>query len=222
MTPQPSTPDEHAVTRDRLMAAAGEIFAREGYRRATIREICSLAGANIAAVNYHFGGKEELYRETFLYAKSCSSTDEEMQALVDKSVSPEDRLRRFVQAFVERVLDEGRPAWHGQLMFREMMEPTGALDGFVRDHVKPRMEALRSLVRDIAKPATLDDKSAYLCTTSIIGQMIFHHHAKQVSERLNPELAHHKRNKEILVEHISEFSIAAIKNIGRKPKEPLP
>ena len=44
-------------TREKLLDVAGRIFADRGYRAATIREICLAAGANVAAVNYHFGDK---------------------------------------------------------------------------------------------------------------------------------------------------------------------
>ena len=49
-------------TNDRLVAAATEVFADVGYRAATLREICRRGNANIAAVNYHFRDKEQLYR----------------------------------------------------------------------------------------------------------------------------------------------------------------
>ena len=49
------------TTKAKLLEAAGEEFADKGFEKATIRGICELAGANIAAVNYHFGDKEQLY-----------------------------------------------------------------------------------------------------------------------------------------------------------------
>ena len=53
--------EDGVQTRQRLLEIAGQIFAQRGYARTTSKEICKRAGANIAAVNYHFGGKEGLY-----------------------------------------------------------------------------------------------------------------------------------------------------------------
>lgn len=46
---------------ERLLHAASELFARTGFRGATVRDIAQSAGANVAAANYHFGSKEALY-----------------------------------------------------------------------------------------------------------------------------------------------------------------
>jgi AcrR family transcriptional regulator len=50
------------TTRKRLLQAATRLFADNGYRGASVRDICNLAGANPGAVSYHFGGKRQLYR----------------------------------------------------------------------------------------------------------------------------------------------------------------
>ena len=50
------------TTRERLLQAATRLFADNGYRGASVRDICNLAGANPGAVSYHFGGKHQLYR----------------------------------------------------------------------------------------------------------------------------------------------------------------
>ena len=54
-------------TKDRLIQAAGGVFAQKGFQSATIREICSLAGTHVGAVNYHFRDKEGLYAAVLDY-----------------------------------------------------------------------------------------------------------------------------------------------------------
>jgi len=52
----------------RLLQAACNVFAEKGFRQATIAEIRRKARANIAAVNYHFGSKQALYKEAWRHA----------------------------------------------------------------------------------------------------------------------------------------------------------
>src|SRR5262245_41727785 len=97
-------------TRERLLQAAAEVFADGGYRRATIAAICRRAGANIAAVHYHFGDKQGLYAAVFDYAQRRATTED--PGLPDgRGETPEDRLRAQVTSFLMRLLDPGRPAW---------------------------------------------------------------------------------------------------------------
>src|SRR5881296_836573 len=125
--------DKAPETRQRLLEAAGEVFAEHGFHDATIREICEKAKANVAAVNYHFGDKEELYAAVFDYARACAV--DQFNELVVPTIPPEERLRAFVQAVLVRFFDEGRPAWLGKLVAREMIEPTKALDSLVNGQI---------------------------------------------------------------------------------------
>ncbi len=60
------------IKKEKLLGAASDVFAEKGFRDATVSEICSRAGANISAVNYHFGSKEALYQETWRHSFSES------------------------------------------------------------------------------------------------------------------------------------------------------
>src|SRR5688572_30118103 len=106
-------------TRTRLIDAAGEIFAEKGFRAANVREICRQAGANVAAVNYHFGDKEQLYLETVRDAyQSCAASVPLPQWPPD--TPPAVKLRDFVWTLLSRVLADREPAWHMQLWMREL------------------------------------------------------------------------------------------------------
>lgn len=54
---------KEVTTRERLLQAAEQLFARQGYNQSTLREVTELAGVNLAAANYHFGSKEALFHD---------------------------------------------------------------------------------------------------------------------------------------------------------------
>lgn len=86
-----------AMTRNRLLDAAEQVFAEEGYRGASLRVISDKAAANIAASNYHFGGKEGLFRAVMLrYAPIVR--DERLRLL--NLLQPDDSLHTIVEAYL--------------------------------------------------------------------------------------------------------------------------
>src|SRR6476660_8833394 len=91
-----------AETRERLIDAAGEVFAEHGFKGATIRDICARAGANVAAVNYYFRDKEGLY--TTCLAQWAQTALEKYPPLLGLSedAPAEDRLAAFVHSFLLR------------------------------------------------------------------------------------------------------------------------
>jgi len=200
--------DKTLETRQRLLEAAGEVFAEHGFRDATIREICERAKANIAAVHYHFGDKEELYAAVFTYARSCAVAPFDGQ--VPPTAPAEERLRVFVRAVLTRFFDEGRPAWLGKLVAREMIDPTKALDSLINEQIRPNSERLKAIVRELIG-VEIDEQELWRCTFGIAAQWLFYFHCGQVVKRLNPDQRFDRQELERLADHITKFSVAALK-----------
>src|SRR5262245_27283390 len=89
-------------TRRRLLEAAAEVFAEEGFRKATLQEIARRASANIASTSYHFGSKERLYAAVFEYAERHMETTHPPTEENGKKEPAEQRLRRHVTSFLNR------------------------------------------------------------------------------------------------------------------------
>src|SRR5688500_1118917 len=97
------SPQDNDTTRQRLLEAAGEVFAEQGFSKATVRDICTRAGANIAAVNYHFGDKEKLYCAVVRYAQGCALEKYPPYMGLGPDAPAADRLRAFVVSFLLRL-----------------------------------------------------------------------------------------------------------------------
>ena len=194
-------------TKQRLIAAAGEIFAEQGFRAATVRDICTQAKANVAAVNYYFGDKMELYVEA-VQAAHCTPPDL-MNDEWPAGISPEEKLRFFIDRMLKHLLDDQRPAWHAQLMMREMAEPTEACVKLVEAYIRPLAEKLRGILGEML-PAATSDGELWLIGDSIIGQCLFHKVQRPIIRLLMGPEKFDLVTVKILGEHITRFSLAAI------------
>jgi TetR/AcrR family transcriptional regulator, regulator of cefoperazone and chloramphenicol sensitivity len=194
-------------TRVRLLEAAGEEFAEKGFEAARVRTICERAGANVAAVNYHFGDKEELYVEAVLYAHQCGrAADDPSQG---EAGSPSEQLRDFIHHFLCRILAIHDPEdWRHRLLLREMLHPTSASDVVIREMIRPRFERLTRILRGFCPDA--DAKKLHALAFSVIGQCLHYKMARAINERLIGVEAFRALDLDYLTEHITSFCLAAL------------
>jgi AcrR family transcriptional regulator len=201
-------------TRQRLLEAAGEVFSQRGFKDATVREICSRAQANVAAVNYHFGDKQGLYSETFKFWVQQALEKYPPNMGVRADSTPEEKLRAFIYSFLLRILDTGKSGWYGKLISREMVDPTPVLDERVQDTVRPLIGQLMSIIRDIigedATDLQLRDAAA-----SVVGQILFYHNCRPTLDRLFPDLSFSPEQIERLASHITKFTLAGLRSMRR-------
>lgn len=192
-------------TRQRLIEAAGEEFAEKGFDKATIRSICERAGANIAAVNYHFGDKEQLYIQTVLAAHRCMP--EEVATALDLPETPlEEQLRLFIHNMLADFLAIQSPdLWQHQLMLREMIRPTAASEILVNERIRPMFERLRGIVRQALPEG--DDRKVLAAVFSVIGQCLHYKMGRMISEKLVGAEMFASFDLDFLTDHITRSSL---------------
>jgi AcrR family transcriptional regulator len=212
-------PHTSQATRRRLMEAAGEVFAEQGYHHATVRDICARAQANVASISYHFGDKEKLYEATFDYWIGLAMERYPPTLGIVDSDPPQKQLRAFIWSFVHRALDTGRPAIHGKLILREMIEPTCALDRQVELVMKPASRTLWRIVASLLG-ANANDATIRRSCCSIVGQIVFHHHGRALIERIYPEQHYDPVELEHLVDHITTMSLGGLSALAGN-RQPL-
>jgi AcrR family transcriptional regulator len=214
-TSESPAPQEAAATRARLIEAAGEVFAARGFQAATVREICALAGANIAAVNYHFGDKTELYLAVI--RESVCAAVEDRNSLMS-SDAPEEELRATIVAMLRKMATGAkRPAWHFHIMAHEMVAPTTVFARVVDEVIGPQYERLRMIISKIIGAAPGHARTR-LAANSVIGQVIFYVHGRPVIERFWPGFAMDEKTTSRIADHIAVFSLCSLREMRNTTK----
>lgn len=204
-------------TKDRLIQAAGEVFAESGFRSATVREICARAGTHVGAVNYHFRDKEGLYAAVIDYTHQSMIKKYPPDFGLRDGATPEEKLRAFIRSFLLRILDEGVPAWHGKLMAQETVEPTNALGQLIKNSIGPLFYFLEDVLRELLGGGKMgneaEDETAFLCAMSIVGQCLHYFTGRRVIEALHPK-SFDPADIDRIANHITRFSLAGIRELA--------
>ena len=202
------------VTREKLIEAAGEVFAEVGFHNATVREICARAGTNIAAVNYYFGEKLGLYSEVL----KSSILAQQADALVSSEVlasDPRGALEALIREWLETLRAGGRSAWYPRIMAHEMAQPTLALD-LVAEAMSVNYLRFRALVGKVIGHGP-DDARTRMCVHSVVGQILHYMQARPMLARLWPDLIlEDEEQRRAVADHIVEFSLTAMETLAHK------
>lgn len=205
----PTPPVASERTRTRLIDAAGEMFAELGFHHTTVRQICERAGANIAAVNYHFRDKTGLYTEVVRQSMSAAHLDK-VSAAFDQDAPPEEIMRAVVKARLESLRGLNLGDWHFRIFAHELAKPTPAIDVVVNEAIRPLYLRMCNLIGGLLGLPPGHQKTR-LCAQSIIGQILFYAFARPVISRLSPDMKMTAAQVDVIADHITEFSLAYIR-----------
>jgi AcrR family transcriptional regulator len=218
MTTEPThvteVPDSPETAKERLLAAAEEIFADYGYEGASVRAICSRAGMNVAAVNYHFGDKENLYVEAVKRAHSCMS--HAVAADDPPGTPPAERLERFIRAVVPEMHAPAR-ASAMKLMMRELADPGKAAAVVVDEFIRPMALRLWGILRELCPH--LDEDRLLMTGFSVIAQCLYYRQNRPVSELIFGKQAVQALTVDMVADHVVRAAtavVAAVASSGRQ------
>jgi AcrR family transcriptional regulator len=200
-------------TKARLLQAGRQVFAQHGLQNATVRDICDLAEANVAAVSYHFGSKEKLYVSVLGDYLMDGERRYPLDLGITPQSSPEERLRAVVRGFLRQALGDGDAVSErlGKLVMQEIIEPSELFGELFEKHCRPRRDRLFEIVKQMLPG--FDELVAARCASSIAGQCMLFDFARETMARMTPELVLKASNLDSIVDFIFEFSMGGIERL---------
>ncbi len=198
--------------RERLLAAAMEIFAQKGYHETTISDISKKAQANVAAVNYYFGSKDNLYIEVWKTAFEETLRAYPPDGGLGDDASDEEKLKALIYAHTWRMMDPSSYGLAGSIVIREMVQPTEVIQS-VRDRVlEPLHRRSSQIIRNLLGPGATD-KQILLCCLSIIHQCLAFGVRRLTNSGIPIFLKNLMEEPDIInemAEHVYRFSLGGI------------
>lgn len=160
--------DKHE-TKERVLEAACEVFAEKGYRDATVQDICSAAGANVAAVNYYFGTKRGLYLAVWQHLYNV--VQQQYLGKVVEIADPTARLREIIHQRVKHAFDDGPAGRFRKMIQAEVGDPTEVHDELRARFLDPLMDLLTGTVAAILD-TSVNSPVVRRCAFSVQSQLV--------------------------------------------------
>jgi len=200
------------LTRERILDEAEALFANKGFHAVSVREITRGAQCNLAAVNYYFGNKQNLYLEVFRsrwMPRASRLFDNFRKSLKDNGqASPNSVVESLARAFLQGPMSDDERMRHHKLIFGEFAQPTQAFELVADQVLKPLFTSLMADLR-AAMPDTTGEKQTALNAFSILAMVLYFNLARPlISSFLD---GHDDVDfKDRLIDHIVEFSLNGI------------
>jgi AcrR family transcriptional regulator len=205
---QSHSPETNCLERKRrVLKVACRLFARHGFEGTHVREVCNLAGVNIALVCYRFRDKQGLYEAVRAEARKRLSRRSRRNLAGRRDLTPEGQLEAIIESLFARL--SGDSAWIARLVARELAEETKTSQGTVSEGFRGDLTLLESVIRDAVGPET-DANTIRLDALNVLSQCVFYCAAKGALTRFSPKLDQPALKPQRLVRHLTLFSLRGL------------
>ncbi|HXY19878.1 MAG TPA: TetR/AcrR family transcriptional regulator [Gemmatimonadales bacterium] len=158
---------QHQEARERLIEAARQAFAKDGFEGASVRDITARARANLGAITYHFGSKEALYHAVI--ERFAEPLADRLAAISRESGAPLERLAAAARAFMEHMWSHPEMPC---LMVRELASDR-PLPPPVAKVIRRNVESFTRIITEGQANGTIRPGEPHLFAMSIAGQPLF-------------------------------------------------
>jgi len=156
------------ITRERIIRAAERLFADRGYDHTSIRAIVAKARVNQAAINYHFAGKDGLYREVLRSAFRTLTEGQIAHAAEMKAMSRERALAEFVRYQLRALMQRDELNRPIRIFNWEAVRPTAVFRELLSEEAAPFMGLATDIIRRFMPAA--DQRTLTLAAIWLVGQ----------------------------------------------------
>jgi AcrR family transcriptional regulator len=176
----------------RLLEAAKRLFAQEGFEAASVRQICVEAGANVALVSYHFGGKEQLFKAIFDHY----FRPERYEIFEKLRNDPTASMKAFIEAIVNYRFDEP------EMVAITMQEVTSATkrSEILKEYFLPVWSQLKNILEKGRSQGIFRIDSVDYAMTGIMGLLLFPPKATMIGTILESPL-----NRGDMIRHMTVY-----------------
>ena len=200
------------VTRMRILEAAGELFAAAGYGDTTAKSVAERAKVSLTLINYHFGGREGLYRAVLIEAHRRLGNLSDLRDLAESKLPASAKLRVLIYGLV-RPATRRQPGWHINVLAKEIFAPSTHFPVLFEAEVPPKLAIIKQILSDItAIPA--DDPALVRCVISVLApcSMLL------VAARGAPGPLDEVRRmpREAIINHLHTYALAGLEAIARE------
>lgn len=220
-TPLKNDKDDYHCANNRILHAAGRIFADKGFRCATVRDICDAAEVNIASVNYYFGDKKTLYEQTLLLAREIGAKKfptPDFSALSN----PEDRLRSIILLLLNRLVGNHVEPWPVKILMSEILAPSPAAKPLIDGYIEPFLNMVFNTVQELVDDSA-PQSQVHQLSFSVISQCVWYRFASDVNRMMISDQQYADNfSVNNLAKQILDFSLAGIHDTNTKLRSASP
>ena len=155
-------------TRGRILKAAESLFAERGYKDTSVRAVVAKARVNQAAINYHFAGKDGLYREVLRAAIRALTEHQLAHAEELKKMSREDALAEFIKYQLRPLAARDQISRYYRIFDWETVRPTDIYRDLVSEEATPFLSFAVDLIRRFMPNA--DQRTLTMAAIWLFGQ----------------------------------------------------
>ncbi|MEX2559341.1 MAG: CerR family C-terminal domain-containing protein [Pirellulales bacterium] len=206
-------------TRQRLLDAAGHVFAEKGFDRATGKEISERAATNTAAVNYYFGGMTGLYAAVLQEANSRFVPLDAVSAAVAGKADAKAGLRAIIEILVRTLTGPMSSSWVPRVLGREIVAPSPALDALREKELLPKTRILRAIVGELMELPEDHPAVARGCLSVMAPCFMLLVCDRRTLKRMFPSFGFASDDAEAVVSHLVQFASAGLSAVAGEARK---